>query len=98
VLWLMVLHKIAYNRWSWCIGRYGATSLEGCSRAVNVSLVQIELIPSHRKIRPLHAFFMLRWDWYGYDKKRVGTHYAEIVFLRLGESAGYIVHSGASEA
>jgi hypothetical protein len=65
---------------------------------VNVSLVQIELIPSHRKIRPLHAFFMLRWDWYGYDKKRVGTHYAEIVFLRLGESAGYIVHSGASDA
>jgi hypothetical protein len=20
VIWLIVLHKIAYNRWSWCIG------------------------------------------------------------------------------
>jgi hypothetical protein len=26
--------------------------LEGCSRAVNVSPIQIKLIPSHRKIRP----------------------------------------------
>jgi hypothetical protein len=51
MVWLIVLHKIVYNRWSWCIGRYG-TSLEGCSQAVNVSPVQIELIPSHRKIRP----------------------------------------------
>jgi hypothetical protein len=21
VVWLIVLHKITYNRWSWCIGR-----------------------------------------------------------------------------
>jgi hypothetical protein len=21
-------------------------------------------------------FFMLRWDWYGFNKKRAGTHYA----------------------
>jgi hypothetical protein len=31
-----------------------------------------------RKVDAL--FFMLRWDRYGFDKKRVGTRYAELVF------------------
>jgi hypothetical protein len=43
-------------------------------------------------------FFMLRWDRYGFDKKRIGTRYDELVFLHLGESIGHVVHSAASEA
>jgi hypothetical protein len=40
--------------------------------------------------------FMLRWDWYGFDKKRIGTSYAELVFLHLIGSTGHVVHSGPS--
>jgi hypothetical protein len=36
------------------------------------------------------------WDQYGYDKKRAGTHYAEMVFLHLVGCASHIMHSGAS--
>jgi hypothetical protein len=42
--------------------------------------------------------FMLRWDMYGYDKKRARTHYAELVFLHPMGSAGHVMHSGASGA
>jgi hypothetical protein len=41
-------------------------------------------------------FFMLGWYQYGFDKKFVVTHYAEIMFLHLVGSAGHVVHSGAS--
>jgi hypothetical protein len=34
----------------------------------------------------------------GYDKKCVGTHYVEYVFLHLLGSAGHVVHSDASGA
>jgi hypothetical protein len=37
---------------------------------------------------------MLRWDWYGYDEKCVGTCYAKFVFLHPMGSTGHIVHSG----
>jgi hypothetical protein len=46
-------------------------------------------------------FFMLRWDWYGLYKNKVGTRYAgtrypEPVFLHLVGFAGHVVHSDAS--
>jgi hypothetical protein len=43
-------------------------------------------------------YFILGWDLYGFDKKRFGTRYAELVFLHLVGSAGHVVHSGASRA
>jgi hypothetical protein len=41
---------------------------------------------------------MLRWDRYGYDKKRVGTRYVKIVFWHPVGPMGHVVHSGASGA
>jgi hypothetical protein len=43
-------------------------------------------------------FFMLGWDRYGFDKKRVRTRYAELVFLHSLGSEGHLLHSGASYA
>jgi hypothetical protein len=40
-------------------------------------------------------FFMLEWDRYGIDKKRVETCYTELEFLHSLGSAGHVVHSGA---
>jgi hypothetical protein len=42
--------------------------------------------------------FMLEWDWYGFDKKRIGTRYAEHVFLHQLGCTSDIVHSGMSRA
>jgi hypothetical protein len=41
-------------------------------------------------------FFVLRCARCGFDKKRAGTHYTELVFLHPGRSVGHVVHSGAS--
>jgi hypothetical protein len=38
-------------------------------------------------------FIMLQVGSLRYDKKRVGTCYAEIVFLHPGGSVGHVVHS-----
>jgi hypothetical protein len=35
---------------------------------------------------------MAEWDCYGYEKKRTGTHYAELVFLHPVGSAIHMVH------
>jgi hypothetical protein len=43
-------------------------------------------------------FFMLRWDWYRFDRKCGGTRYAEPMLLHLVGSVGHIVHSDASRA
>jgi hypothetical protein len=51
---------------------------------------------SASEVRNVNAlFFMLWWDRYRFDKKRTGTHYAELVFLHSMRYAGDIVHSGA---
>jgi hypothetical protein len=39
-------------------------------------------------------FFMLGWDQYGFNKKRDGTHYAELVFFNSIEFTGHVMHSG----
>jgi hypothetical protein len=41
-------------------------------------------------------FFKLRWDRYGFDKKCIGTGYAELMFLHPVGSVGHIVYFGAS--
>jgi hypothetical protein len=58
---------------------------------------------SHSAFRCVRArnidalFFILRWDRYGFDKKRGETSYAELLFLHLVGSWGHVVHSIASE-
>jgi hypothetical protein len=37
-------------------------------------------------------FFMLGWDQCGFDKKCIGTRYAELLFLHPAGSAGHVVH------
>jgi hypothetical protein len=41
---------------------------------------------------------MLRWDWYGFDKKPIRTHYAELLFLHPVGSTDHVVHSNVSGA
>jgi hypothetical protein len=41
-------------------------------------------------------FFMLRWNWYGFDKKRTRICYIKLVFLHLVRSTGHVVHCIAS--
>jgi hypothetical protein len=57
-------------------------SFSGASRALNIDAL----------------FLMLGWDWYGYDKKCAGIHYAKLVFLHQVGSKGHIVHFGVSRA
>jgi hypothetical protein len=47
-----------------------------------------------RNVIPL--FFILRSNLYGVDKKRVVTHYAELIFSYLLGFLGHMVHSSAS--
>jgi hypothetical protein len=42
------------------------------------------------------SFFLLGWDQYGFHEKRIGTPYAELVFLHPVVSAGHEVHYGVS--
>jgi hypothetical protein len=43
-------------------------------------------------------FFMLGWDWYGFDRKSAGVCYADLVFMHPLGSVGHIVHSGVFRA
>jgi hypothetical protein len=38
---------------------------------------------------------MLMWDRYRFQKRRIGTHYAELVFMHPVGYAGHLVHCGA---
>jgi hypothetical protein len=40
-------------------------------------------------------FFMLGWDWCGFNKKRASICYAELMFLHPVGYAGHVVHFGA---
>jgi hypothetical protein len=40
---------------------------------------------------------ILRWDRYGFDRKRGETSYTDLLFLLPVASAGHVVHSIASE-
>jgi hypothetical protein len=51
------------------------------------------------KARNIDAlFFMLGWDWYGFNKNSRGTCYAELLFLHPVGSVAHVVHSRASGA
>jgi hypothetical protein len=41
---------------------------------------------------------MLKWDWYGFDKKRFRTRYVEHVFFHPVGSEGHVMHSSVSKA
>jgi hypothetical protein len=43
-------------------------------------------------------FFMLEWDWYGFNEKHAGTSYTELVFLHPEGFVGHVVHSDACGA
>jgi hypothetical protein len=76
-----------------CFGGPGAVSIKKCTRTryvVHSGASWVENIDA--------PFFILRWDWYRYDKKRTRTRYAELVFLLPMGSTGHGVHSGASVA
>jgi hypothetical protein len=49
-------------------------------------------------VRSGREMSMLGWDWYGFNKRRTGTRYIELVFLHKMGYAGHVVHSGTSRS
>jgi hypothetical protein len=49
-----------------------------------------------RGVKHRRTIFILRWDQYGFDKKRIGRCYTELVFLHPIGYAGHVAHSGTS--
>jgi hypothetical protein len=51
-----------------------------------------------RATKHQRTFFLLRWDQHGFDKKRTGTCYDELVFLHMVGSVGHVYYSSVSGA
>jgi hypothetical protein len=49
-------------------------------------------------VKHQHTIFILGWPWYRYQKKRIGTHSDEYVFLHPMRYVGPVVNSSASGA
>jgi hypothetical protein len=62
------------------LGNCGQVVHSGASRAQNIDAI----------------FYMVRWDLYGFQKRCIGTRYAELVFLHPVGYVGHVFHFGAS--
>jgi hypothetical protein len=46
------------------------------------------------RVRNIDALFLvLGWDWFGFNKKRIGRRYAKLAFLHLVGAVAHVVHS-----
>jgi hypothetical protein len=63
----------------------------GCGCIASVDVLMSSGAPGARNVDAL--LFMLWWAWGGIHKKRIGTHYVELVFLHQVGYVGHVMHS-----